>query len=272
MTMRMILQSVGRGAANVPTDVQLVQALLNKYAKELQLHPLRIDGRMGSKTLAAIEAFQRRMVNMQQPDVVVDPGGRTMKALTQWKPGVPSNGRVPLGSRPIEKPTPKWMSIAAGEATWLGIATQEDGQEELSGAAANNPRIQEYLRTVPYLADIKTGTPGITLAHLDETPWCACFVNWCLSRAGLSPYPKAAAKDWLQYGRAIDEPVPGAITIVYKKPKTSVDRKTTSSGYHVAFYVCGSGSSLTLFGGNQGNRVCEKTFAGWRLEGYRWPL
>lgn len=43
------------------------------------------------------------------------------------------------------------MSIAAGEATWLGIATQEDGQEELAGAAANNPRIQEYLqkRAVP---------------------------------------------------------------------------------------------------------------------------
>ena len=250
----------------------LIQTLLNKHAKRLQVHPLRVDGQVGPKTLDAIEAFQRRVVNMQEPDVVVDPGGRTLKALAQWKEGLSSNGRVPLGSRQTQDPTPKWMGIAAGEATWLGIATGENEQEELAGEAANNPKILQYLGTLPYLADIKTKTPGITLAHLDETPWCAAFVNWCLTRAGFPSYPKGAAKDWLQYGRAIDTPVPGAITVVYKKPKTRADRKTTSSGYHVAFYVCGSGASLTLFGGNQGNRVCEKNFAGWRLEGYRWPL
>jgi hypothetical protein len=44
------------------------------------------------------------------------------------------------------------------------------------------------------------------------------------------------AADWLKYGRALETPLPGAITVVYKKPKTRADRKTTSSGYHVAFF------------------------------------
>jgi hypothetical protein len=61
--------------------------------------------------------------------------------------------------------------------------------------------------------------------------------------------------------------VPGAITIVYKKPKTSADKKITASGYHVAFYVSGTDTNLTLFGGNQGNQAMEKNFLGWELQG-----
>jgi len=267
----MILQSVGRGGANIPTDVQLVQTLLNKSVKQLQLRSLRVDGQMGPKTLAAIEAFQRVIVGMKEPDARVDPGGATLKALVNSKAGLESHARVPLGSRQAEKPTPKWLSVAAGEANWLGVATNEDGQAELPGTDANNPRILEYLRTVPGLMTAKV-SPGIMAAQVDETAWCACFVNWCLIQAGFAPYPRAMAKDWENYGRALDAPVPGAITVVYKKPKTSVDKKTTRSGYHVAFYVTGSASTLTLFGGNQRDKVCEKNFAGWEVRGYRWPL
>jgi uncharacterized protein (TIGR02594 family) len=270
--MRMILQSVGRGGANIQSDVQLVQTMLNKSIKQLQLSPLRVDGRMGSKTIGAIEAFQNRVVGMDPPDGRVDPSGTTLRALASAKPGTESHARVPLGARQTDKPTPKWLNVAAGEANWLGVATQEDGQDELAGAAENNPRIVEYLSTVPGLMKVKSSVPDVFAGQLDETPWCACFVNWCLIRAGLPPYPRAMAADWLKYGRGLETPLPGAITVVYKKPKTRADRKTTSSGYHVAFYVCGSGSTLTLFGGNQGNKVCEKNFAGWRVDDYRWPL
>jgi uncharacterized protein (TIGR02594 family) len=246
--------------------------MLNKSIKQLQLHALRVDGRVGPRTIAAIEAFQSRVVRMDPPDGRVDPSGRTLKALASANLRAESGSRVPLGARQTEKPTPKWLSVAAGEANWLGVATQEEGQDELAGAAENNPRIVEYLSTVPGLMRVKTGTPGVFAGQVDETPWCACFVNWCLIRAGLPPYPKAMARDWLAYGRALDAPVPGAITVVYKKPKARADKKTTSSGYHVAFYVSGSGSTLTLFGGNQGNKVCEKNFAGWRVDDYRWPM
>jgi uncharacterized protein (TIGR02594 family) len=269
--MGMILQSVGRGGANIPTDVQLVQAMLNKTIKQLQLRPLRVDGQVGPKTLGAIEAFQSHVVRMDPPDGRVDPSGKTLKALANSKPGAESHARVPLGSRQAEKPTPKWMSVAAGEANWLGIATKEEGQAELPGTDANNPKILEYLRTVPHLLTAKVAK-GIVAAQVDETHWCACFVNWCLIQAGLPPYPKAMAKDWVSYGRALDTPVPGAITVVYKLPKLKADGTMTGSGYHVAFYVSGNGSTLTLFGGNQGNKVCEKNFAGWDVRGYRWPL
>jgi hypothetical protein len=37
----------------------------------------------------------------------------------------------------------------------------------------------------------------------------------------------------------------------------------TASGYHVAFYLRGPAHAPTLFGGNQGDKVCAKTFHGW---------
>ena len=36
-------------------------------------------------------------------------------------------------------------------------------------------------------------------------------------------------------------------------------------------YMDGPALSPTLFGGNQGNRVCGKDFRGWTIKGYRWP-
>ncbi|MEY4580769.1 MAG: hypothetical protein RL701_5472 [Pseudomonadota bacterium] len=45
----------------------------------------------------------------------------------------------------------------------------------------------------------------------------------------------------------------------------------TSTGNHVAFYVRHDESSITLVGGNQANSVCERTFYGYQIKGYRWP-
>src|SRR5205807_398343 len=44
---------------------------------------LDVDGIMGPKTQAAIEAFQKNIVGMGQPDNRVDPSGPTFKALLQ---------------------------------------------------------------------------------------------------------------------------------------------------------------------------------------------
>jgi hypothetical protein len=65
---------------NRPEDVRIVQELLNKHLYLLS-QPLTVDGRVGSATIAAIEAFQQRVVNLRQPDGRVDPGGRTFTAL-----------------------------------------------------------------------------------------------------------------------------------------------------------------------------------------------
>ena len=104
--MAVILQSVGLRAANVKSDVEIVQALLNKaIAKLAPMRPLRVDGQVGPKTLAAIEAFQSRVLGMAPPDGRVDPGAKTIKALTKATPSAETRSRVPLGARQLEKPT-----------------------------------------------------------------------------------------------------------------------------------------------------------------------
>ena len=86
--MKTIVASVGRGGLNRTEDVLLVQELLNRHIQAPQ-RPLVVDGVMSSRTIAAIEEFQRRAVNIHRPDGRVDPGDRTMAALTRQAEQVP---------------------------------------------------------------------------------------------------------------------------------------------------------------------------------------
>jgi len=194
-------------------------------------------------------------------------------------------------------PLPPWLSqclgggkVAASAPTspsgvppWIDVARRElaSGVEEGKGLDANNPRILEYLSSVSYLADVdykvkdpKTGkkvSSGKKMGEVDETPWCGCFVNWCLIKAGQPRGPSARAKDWLDYGTKITTPRLGAIAVVYHPPGAST-AGTTSSGFHVAFHIDGVGDRLTLLGGNQGNKVSERSYKGyWTVQGYTWP-
>jgi hypothetical protein len=74
--------SVGKGGANRPDDVSTVQALLNlNIAKLVPLLPVTVSGLCDAQTILMIEEFQRRVMNLPNPDGRVDPGGRTMTAL-----------------------------------------------------------------------------------------------------------------------------------------------------------------------------------------------
>ena len=77
---RTILASVGRGGLNRSEDVRLVQELLNRHIRPPQ--PLLVvNGVVDSRTVAALEAFQRRVVQRHRPDGRVDPGSPTFVAL-----------------------------------------------------------------------------------------------------------------------------------------------------------------------------------------------
>jgi len=76
-----ILQSVGRNGINRRDDVIAIQKQLNVIIQQLALPPLTVDGSAGSKTIAAIEEFQRRIAKLSLPDGRVDPNGRTLEAL-----------------------------------------------------------------------------------------------------------------------------------------------------------------------------------------------
>ena len=77
---QIILASVGRGGLNRSDDVRLVQELLNRHLCPPQ-RPLVVNGVADARLVAAIEAFQRRVVAMHRPDGRVDPGSQTLAAL-----------------------------------------------------------------------------------------------------------------------------------------------------------------------------------------------
>jgi peptidoglycan hydrolase-like protein with peptidoglycan-binding domain len=93
-----IRASVGRGGSNRFEDVRIVQDLLNKHIQP-PMQPLAVDGKVGPKTIAAIEAFQKRVLSMINPDGRVDPGGRTLTALSSATsaPSPTPSFRLPTG-------------------------------------------------------------------------------------------------------------------------------------------------------------------------------
>ena len=77
-----ILHSVGVRGTNNPTDVRLVQVLLNEnLGRLIPYAPLTIDGQIGTHTTDMIKEFQRRVLNTANPDGKVDPGGGTLREL-----------------------------------------------------------------------------------------------------------------------------------------------------------------------------------------------
>ena len=80
--MGIITASVGRGGINRPDDVRVVQDLLNQSSCAPD-PALIVDGKVGSKTIATIEAFQKKVVRMRRPDGRVDPRAKTFKLLSE---------------------------------------------------------------------------------------------------------------------------------------------------------------------------------------------
>jgi hypothetical protein len=80
--MKQLTAPVGKGQANLAVDVREVQRLLDAYHVDRgRGRMVRIDGRFGALTAAAIDQFQRDAVGLQKPDGVIDPGGRTWRRL-----------------------------------------------------------------------------------------------------------------------------------------------------------------------------------------------
>jgi uncharacterized protein (TIGR02594 family) len=172
---------------------------------------------------------------------------------------------------------------------WIKVACDEEAMHvaEYRGLLDNNPRILEYLATFPSLAKSEykekpwildhgklargkklVGT-GFMMSEVDETSWCACFVNWCLIQAKMPRGPGATAISWRKYGTPTSARV-GAICVLHHDPSAAT-QATTHSGNHVAFYVGGPPDEPVLLGGNQSDVVCRKQFPKWKILDYRWP-
>jgi len=108
---------------------------------------------------------------------------------------------------------------------------------------------------------------GITLGDPTKLPWCGDAVDTAMELAlpneprpgdlGKNPY---WALNWLYFGKALKEPVYGAV-VVFKRP----------SGGHVGFIVGQNETHYEVFGGNQSDSVSKVFIEKSRCVGIRWP-
>lgn len=134
------------------------------------------------------------------------------------------------------------------EPHWLAIARGELGTAEVPGPGSN-PRISEYF---------KATSLGL---EPDDVPWCSAFVSWCLEQAGIPSAKSAWARAYLNWGVKLDGPKLGCIVVL---------ARGINSG-HVGLCTGSGLLTVSLLGGNQGDRVCEENFFRARVLGYRWP-
>jgi uncharacterized protein (TIGR02594 family) len=249
-----ITASVGSNGTNHKRDVLTVQHLLNTQFSGVG-HQRRLDanGTCCNATIQAIVDFERRAFG---------PAVATTGLLTPHCAALQMLVAA-LGAFPTQPlPSPGWLKIADDEA--------RKGTAELPGLAKNSPRILDYIASYPGLAQIPyrvhAAASGHMMGDVDETPWCACFVNWCLLKAGKSRHGTPAAASFRNYGHSVGA-VPGAVTVIYRK--LNVDSAT---GWHVGFRIGGPYEAPVLLGGNQDNRVCRKQYFDLEDVVDRWPI
>ena len=77
--------SVGLNGKNYLRDVKKIQILLNRQYFNNSRHrknmPLKVNGRCGPKTIAAIEHFQTKVIHLPRPNLKVDPYSPTFRKL-----------------------------------------------------------------------------------------------------------------------------------------------------------------------------------------------
>ena len=124
------------------------------------------------------------------------------------------------------------------------------GETEIAGAK-HNPKI---------LAMYKKS--GAAWVEDDETPWCAAFVGAVLKDAGIKGTMKLNARSYLDWGEEVTKPEAGDVVIFWRGKKDGWQG-------HVAFFVRFDGDKIVVLGGNQGDAVSIKSYAGSRWLGYR---
>jgi len=138
---------------------------------------------------------------------------------------------------PADKP--RWLHFAEQE---LGITTYPDGD--------SNPRVMQY--------HCGTNIHG----YDDKAAWCSSFVNWVFTQAEIKGTNSALARSWLDWGRPLEEPQYGCVTILEREDPNGWQG-------HVGLFIEQAESELCLLGGNQLGKVCYHHYPISSLLGYR---
>jgi uncharacterized protein (TIGR02594 family) len=144
-----------------------------------------------------------------------------------------------------------WLMPAknlGSDPPWITVALKEYEQARLI-APNNNPRILEYLRSIP---------GGENLS--DKVDWASAFAEWTLNQVGISGPKNLTAKAWVRWGRGVKEPQKGAVAIF-----------NFDGTEHVAFFLADAGDDLIVLGGNQEQKVQARRYPKSKLITYRMP-
>lgn len=146
----------------------------------------------------------------------------------------------------------KYLWLAQeGAPKILTAALRYYGTREIVGPK-HNAQILSWAKQVGLSRDYTT----------DEIPWCGLFMAVCSFEAGYA-LPKIAlrAKDWLNWGRFVTEPMLGDVVVFGR-----------TGGGHVGLYVGETATHFSILGGNQGNCVCIALFPKTAALGFRRSL
>jgi hypothetical protein len=155
--------SVGKGAANALADVIIVQHLLNDWLGDTGQTLLPTTGNCGPLTIAAIEAFQTRVLGATRPDGRIDPGGRSWNALS---------------------------TRAAPAATLSGATWWHANQARFPNSAAIGDLIQPFRDNVTaFLAELKEAgaTVKVSATRRNRTRAQLMHYSWRIAHGSIAP-------------------------------------------------------------------------------------
>lgn len=138
---------------------------------------------------------------------------------------------------------------AAADAAWMSVARGEMRSADSAGEEGR-PRVAAYDATTH-------GGPDT-----DAVPWCSSFVNFCISRTGLTGTQSRMARSWMTWGRDAGAFVPGCIVVL---------QRGSAPRAHVGFCVEGHGGVVKVLGGNQADEVNVAAFDSSRVLARRLP-
>jgi uncharacterized protein (TIGR02594 family) len=151
-----------------------------------------------------------------------------------------------------------FRTVQPNDPAWLVEAFSVLGLSEIAGGR-HEKRILAMYRAA-----------GHEIAA-DEVPWCAAFVNWCLSQAGIDGTGSLMARSFTKYGKGLHrtDPIPRGAIAIWPRGKPP-------SG-HVNIVLHDDGTYVWAIGGNQSKEgtngaVTIGKYAKGQAVAYRWPL
>jgi uncharacterized protein (TIGR02594 family) len=144
---------------------------------------------------------------------------------------------------------------------WLELARQEArmGVKEIPGEE-HNAHIVTY------------GTAVGLYVTTDEVPWCSNFVNWIFMQLEMKRTASARARSWLEWGIPLQNPALGAVVVFKRGTGPQPGKDVIEAPGHVFLLTdMLEPGTVTGIGGNQGNRVCERTYSLDDVLDIRWP-